>query len=79
MAVRMKVLGARGVLVDGQVRDLQAIKELGIPVWSRGTSIVGAGAETKAWATNVPVQIQNSIVEPVSRVVAFLITSECLK
>jgi regulator of RNase E activity RraA len=66
MAVRMKVLGAKGVIVDGRVRDLEAVKELGIPVWAKGTSIVGAGAEAKAWATNVPVQFEHTIVEPVS-------------
>ncbi len=35
-------------------------------VWSRGTSVVGAGAETKAWATDVPVSIGDAVVEPVS-------------
>jgi hypothetical protein len=34
-------------------------------VWSKGTSIIGAGAETKAWATNVPISVDSTVVEPV--------------
>jgi regulator of RNase E activity RraA len=72
MAVRMKVLGAKGVVVDGRVRDLEAVKDLGIPVWAKGTSIVGAGAEAKAWAMNVPIVVDNAVVQPVS---SFLLRS----
>ncbi|KAF2733464.1 DlpA domain-containing protein [Polyplosphaeria fusca] len=64
MAARMKILGAQGIIVDGQVRDLVALNELEIPIWSRGTSIIGAGAETKFHARNVPVRIGNITVEP---------------
>jgi len=57
MAQRIKVLGAQGIVVDGRVRDLGTLRQLNIPVWKRGISIVGAGAETKAWSVNVPVEI----------------------
>lgn len=69
MAVRMKMMGVKGVVVDGRVRDLGAqrgVVEGGVPVWSRGTSVIGAGAETKAWATGVAVNVGGSVVEPVS-------------
>ncbi|KAF2020759.1 DlpA domain-containing protein [Aaosphaeria arxii CBS 175.79] len=64
MAARMKYLQARGIVVDGRVRDLGTLRELGLPVWSRGTSIIGAGAETKFHAKEVPVKIGNVTVEP---------------
>jgi regulator of RNase E activity RraA len=64
MAARMKHLGAQGVVVDGRVRDLVALAETGLPIWSRGTSIVGAGAETQFYAKNVCVQIGEATVEP---------------
>lgn len=66
MAARMKTLGARAVVVDGRVRDLTTLRNLSkdMPIWSRGTSIIGAGAETKAWCTNVEVQIGQCFVAP---------------
>ncbi|KAF2674066.1 RraA-like protein [Microthyrium microscopicum] len=64
MAERMVRLGARGVVVDGRVRDLEVMRGLSVPVWSKGTSIVGSGGEAKAWATDVPIQIDNTEVCP---------------
>lgn len=63
MAARMKHLGAHGLVVDGRVRDLVALNETQLPIWSKGTSIIGAGAETKFHAHNVPVQIGETTVE----------------
>jgi len=61
LATRLKVRGVRGAVVDGRVRDLTALKELGAEgefvVWSRGTSTVGTGMEAKAWAVDVPLRI----------------------
>lgn len=37
-------------------RERERMKEP-FPVWSRGTSVVGSGAETKPWAINVLVRI----------------------
>jgi regulator of RNase E activity RraA len=66
MAARIKHLGAVAVVVDGRVRDLSALRRFAaeMPIWSRGTSIIGAGAETKAWGFNVEVQIGQCFVEP---------------
>lgn len=63
MAARIKHLGAEGLVVDGRVRDLVALNETQLPVWSKGTSIIGAGAETKFHARNVPVKIGETTVE----------------
>ncbi|KAF2493486.1 RraA-like protein [Lophium mytilinum] len=63
MAVRMKKLGVKGVVVDGRVRDLGTCGEVGIPVWSKATSTIGAGAESKPWARDVPVVVGGVRVE----------------
>ncbi|KAH8730961.1 DlpA domain-containing protein [Phaeosphaeriaceae sp. PMI808] len=64
MAARMKYMGAQGIVVDGRVRDVIALNDTQLPIWSRGTSIIGAGAETKFHARNVPVKIGETTVEP---------------
>ncbi|KAL1598985.1 hypothetical protein SLS60_008131 [Paraconiothyrium brasiliense] len=64
MAERMKVLGAKGIVVDGRVRDLVALAATGLPIWSKGTSIIGAGAETQFRAREVPVRVGETIIEP---------------
>lgn len=64
MAARMVKLGAKGIVVDGRVRDLDTLRGIGVPIWTKGTSIVGAAGESKAWAVNVQVHIGNVTVEP---------------
>lgn len=64
--MRMEQLGAKGVLVSGRVRDLDTLKGLKIPVWSKGTSSVGAGAQTKAYAVGYPITIGDVTVISVS-------------
>jgi regulator of RNase E activity RraA len=64
MAARMQALGAQGVVVDGRVRDIVALNETQLPIWSKSTSIIGAGAETKLHARNVPVQVGETTVAP---------------
>ncbi|KAI9751100.1 MAG: hypothetical protein M1835_001266 [Candelina submexicana] len=64
MARRMKVLGAKGVVVDGRVRDLAELRCIDLPVWSRRTSTVGAAAEAEPYAINVAVKVGDVVVEP---------------
>ncbi|CAK38835.1 hypothetical protein CBS115989_7560 [Aspergillus niger] len=47
MALRMKVRGVLGVVVDGRVRDRAELKASGLGIWARGGSTVGSGAEAK--------------------------------
>jgi regulator of RNase E activity RraA len=63
MAARVKNMGAKGLVVDGRVRDIVALNDIQLPIWSKGTSIIGAGAETKFHARNVPVKIGETVVE----------------
>ncbi|KAF4633443.1 hypothetical protein G7Y89_g4674 [Cudoniella acicularis] len=64
MALRMKVLGARGVVVSGRVRDVVELGSTGLPIWAKSTSIVGTGAEAKPHALQVPLKIGGTIVNP---------------
>ncbi|OJK04155.1 hypothetical protein ASPACDRAFT_39771 [Aspergillus aculeatus ATCC 16872] len=64
MALRMKHLGVKGAVVNGRVRDLAEFEGCGLPVWARGTSTVGSGAEAKAVARNVAVDVGGVVVEP---------------
>ena len=63
-AARIAHLGAKGLLVSGRIRDQADMAELGLSIWSRGTSIVGAGAESKPQATQVPIEIDGVTIEP---------------
>ncbi|EPS33442.1 hypothetical protein POX_a01566 [Penicillium oxalicum] len=64
MATRMKVLGIHAAVVNGRVRDLRELQGTGLPIWAQGTSTVGTGAEAKALARDVPLQIEGVVVSP---------------
>jgi len=64
MALRLKVLNAKGVVVSGRVRDVAELRETGLPIWAMATSIVGAGAESKPHAVQVPLDIGGTIIKP---------------
>lgn len=64
MALRMHRRGASAIITDGRVRDLSALRQTNIPIWSGGTSTVGAGEGTKVWARQVPVTMRGVQVEP---------------
>ncbi|PYI22495.1 DlpA domain protein [Aspergillus violaceofuscus CBS 115571] len=64
MALRMKHLGVTGAVVNGRVRDRAEFAECGLPVWARGTSTVGSGAEATAVARNVAVDVGGVVVRP---------------
>ncbi|KAK6344149.1 hypothetical protein TWF696_007791 [Orbilia brochopaga] len=47
VAGRIQKLGGIAVVVDGRVRDVTELQSLGLHVWAKGTSTVGAGAEAR--------------------------------
>lgn len=63
MATRMQRLGVQGIVVDGRVRDIVELNETEVPIWSKGTSVIGMGAQSKCHAKNVPVNIGETVVE----------------
>ncbi|PHH55710.1 hypothetical protein CFIMG_000309RA [Ceratocystis fimbriata CBS 114723] len=64
MALRMKQLKARGIVVDGRVRDVGELRDTGMPIWSKGLSTVGAGASSSPHAVQVPLDIDGTVVRP---------------
>jgi 4-hydroxy-4-methyl-2-oxoglutarate aldolase len=61
--------GLRGLLTDGAVRDTEACRRRGFPIFSQGVSIKGT---TKAYpgALNVPIVCAGALVRPGDYIVA---------
>ncbi|ATY58873.1 DlpA domain protein [Cordyceps militaris] len=64
MALRMKVLGVKGIIVAGRVRDLVELQSTELPIWALGTSTVGSGGSSTPWAREVPLTINGVLVTP---------------
>ncbi|KAH7417989.1 ribonuclease E inhibitor RraA/Dimethylmenaquinone methyltransferase, partial [Cadophora sp. MPI-SDFR-AT-0126] len=47
-------LCARGVVIEGRFRDVGEQRELGFPVFARGTSILGSSIFSRASRLNLP-------------------------
>lgn len=63
--------GGAGIIVDGRIRDSGRIRELGIPVWSTGTTPHYASqSELFPWAYDVPVAVGGALCMPGDLVVA---------
>ncbi|MEY3352727.1 MAG: hypothetical protein RLZZ202_119 [Pseudomonadota bacterium] len=58
-----KSRGVAGIVVDGAVRDVDALEELAFPCWARGISLRGPMKDGPG-AINVPVSIGGMIVNP---------------
>ncbi|KAH8149365.1 uncharacterized protein LAJ45_06444 [Morchella importuna] len=59
VAERMYQLGARAIIVDGRVRDLEELgKRDDLMVFSKGVSTVGAGAEARVVAVDDVITVQ---------------------
>jgi regulator of RNase E activity RraA len=62
--------GARGAVVDGLVRDVKKILELGFPVVARGIKPVDSRGRGEVVSYNVPVECGGVIVNPGDLIVA---------
>jgi 4-hydroxy-4-methyl-2-oxoglutarate aldolase len=47
IATQAKTSGVAAILVDGAVRDLDELRELGLPVWARFVRVSGAGKQVR--------------------------------
>jgi 4-hydroxy-4-methyl-2-oxoglutarate aldolase len=63
MTLAAREQGIRGLIIDGSVRDSNAIRELLFPVFSRGVCIKGTTKETLGMK-NHPIQIGGVAVRP---------------
>ncbi|RKF75492.1 4-hydroxy-4-methyl-2-oxoglutarate aldolase [Golovinomyces cichoracearum] len=64
LALRLKILNVKGVVVSGRIRDKLELKSTGLPIWARGTSIVGSSAESKPLAIQETLNIAGTLVTP---------------
>ncbi|MEO6063261.1 MAG: ribonuclease activity regulator RraA [Thermoflexales bacterium] len=59
------VRGGIGIMVDGCIRDWPQIREMGIPIWTRGfTPNFASQASLFPWAYNVPIACSAVLVLP---------------
>ena len=63
LATQAKARGAAAILVDGAVRDVDELAELGLPIWSRFVRIRGAGKDLVG-ALDEPVTVGGQVIEP---------------
>jgi 4-hydroxy-4-methyl-2-oxoglutarate aldolase len=63
MTTAAQVAGIAALVIDGEVRDVAAIEELGFPVFARGVALPGA-AKNGPGAIQVPIQVGDALVRP---------------
>ncbi|GAB7322541.1 hypothetical protein MBLNU13_g03462t2 [Cladosporium sp. NU13] len=56
MSTRAKYLGAQGVVIDGNFRDINEHRGMGFPLFAKSSSSLGSNTFTRASALNVPVE-----------------------
>ncbi|KAH6684793.1 ribonuclease E inhibitor RraA/Dimethylmenaquinone methyltransferase [Halenospora varia] len=61
MSTRAKYLGAQGVVIDGNFRDVNEHRDLGFPLFAKGWSILGSNTFTRSAGLNVPVTFTSDI------------------
>lgn len=63
LATQVKVKEAAGILVDAAVRDVEELKELGLPIWTRFIRVKGA-SKSKVGELNVTVSVGGTQISP---------------
>lgn len=64
LALRAKARGATGVVTDGCVRDYDAVREIDLPVFSRGPHPAVLGRRHVPWDTDVTISCGGAAVQP---------------
>lgn len=63
LAVQARARGAAGLLVDASVRDLEELRELGLPVWARWVRVRGA-KKSVVGKLDEPVEVGGAAISP---------------
>jgi regulator of RNase E activity RraA len=64
VALRLHALGLRGAVVDGFSRDLQPIRDLRLPYWTRGITMRGTIPDELDTTPGIPVTIGAVTIRP---------------
>ncbi|HAT1144423.1 TPA: fumarylacetoacetate hydrolase family protein [Corynebacterium striatum] len=64
LALRAKTRGAAGVVTDGGVRDYEAVREIGLPVFTQGAHPCVLGRKHVPWDSDIAVSCGNATVVP---------------
>ena len=68
LVTQAQARGAVALLVDAGVRDVEELRELGVPVWARWIRVRGA-TKTEAGALDEPVEVGGATIRPGDQVV----------
>jgi 4-hydroxy-4-methyl-2-oxoglutarate aldolase len=63
LATQALAHGVAGLLIDASVRDVEELRALGLPIWSRFIRVRGA-TKTELGALNVPVEVGGAQINP---------------
>jgi 4-hydroxy-4-methyl-2-oxoglutarate aldolase len=61
LATQAKAHGAAGMLIDGSVRDIEALAELALPIWARWVRVKGATKDIPG-SIGEPVEVGGAVI-----------------